>query len=115
MKTMLSAMISKAKTAGPVKLNAVASQVLPEVATNMNSSDMMTLLFQLATYKSGDKAGWPFTPAPWMHNGIWYGPPNTLKSNVIKLHEKYFGQPGYTPTQTVLDYSRKISEQTGYY
>ena len=36
-------------------------------------------------------------------------------SNVTKLHEQFFGQEGYTPTQDVQNISKRISAKTGLY
>lgn len=116
MKLVVSAAVEKAKHTSPIKLHQIASQVLPEIKTNMDTASMIQVMM---TFISGDmtaSTGWPFDTQGWTnYNGAWCGPPVTLKSNVRKLHEKYFGQPDYDPSQTVLDISAEISRRTGYY
>ena len=46
---------------------------------------------------------------------MYYNIPVTLDSNVTQLHEDFFAQDGYEPTQDVLDISEWISAVTGYY
>ena len=114
MKIVLSATIDKAKHTNPVKLNKIANTVLPQIKTNMTNTDMMSAMMSLVTNESTGNAGWPFTVTGWSSNA-WYGVPDTLKSNVEELHEQYFGQPGYTVTDTVEEISKNISYKTGIY
>lgn len=45
----------------------------------------------------------------------WYGPPQTLASNVTELYEKFFGIKDYEPTQDVQSISDDIANITGLY
>lgn len=114
MKIVLSATIDKAKHTNPIKLNKIANTVLPQIKTNMTNTDMMSVMMSLVTKDMTGSAGWPFTVTGWSSNA-WYGVPDTLETNVVQLHEQYFGQPGYTPTDTVDEISRNISYKTGIY
>ena len=114
MKIVLSATIDKAKRTNPIKLNKIANTVLPQIKTNMSNNDMMSVMLSLVTKDMTGSAGWPFAVTGWSH-GAWYGVPDTLQSNVIQLHEQYFGQPGYTVTDTVEEISKNISYKTGIY
>ena len=73
---------------------------------------MMDMALKLNSYEMTDSVGWPYDVGEWSHGG-WYGPPVTLSSNVTKLHEQFFGQEGYTPTQDVQNISKRISAKTG--
>lgn len=116
MKIVVSAAVEKAKKTNPFKLNEIASQVLPEIKTNMDTNSMMKVMMNFISYDMTDNTGWPFETAGWTnYNGAWCGPPVTLTRNVSKLHEKYFGQSGYDPTKTVQEISAEISRRTGYY
>ena len=116
MKIVVSAAVAKAKKTNPVKLNQIAGKVLPEIKTNLDTGDMMKVLFNFLRYDMTDSVGWPFKTEGWTaYNGAWCGPPVTLKRNVRELHEKYFGQPGYEPSGVVQDISKEISRRTGYY
>lgn len=116
MKIVVSAAVDKAKKTSPLKLNKIANQVLPEIKTNMDTNSMMKVMLSFIRNDMTESAGWPFNVGSWTnYNGAWCGPPVTLKSNVSQLHEKFFGQPGYEPTQTVRDISAEISRRTGLY
>ncbi|MEG0830403.1 MAG: LCP family protein [Anaerovoracaceae bacterium] len=115
MKAVLAAAFEKAKTLDLSKVSSIADKILPEVKTNMAPNQMMGMLLQITSYSITGSEGWPFNTEGKMIDGVWYGPPITLKSNVVKLHEKYFKQKGYTPSKKVQDYSEQISAITGYY
>ena len=61
-----------------------------------------------------DSVGFPYDHMD-MNNGVFYGIPVTLETNVTKLHEQFFRQDGYIPTEGVLDISEDISYRSGYY
>lgn len=115
MKIVVSATVEKALK-NPWKIPKAASVALPQVRTNMGSGDIMGLAASFVTNKMTDSVGWPFDTSGWTaYNGAWCGVPVTLNSNVTELHEKYFGQAGYTPTKRVQEISTEISARTGYY
>lgn len=114
MKIMLSATIDKAKHTNPLVLNRIADNVLPQIQTNMGNTDMMSVMMAILTDDMTASVGWPFNVEGWSH-GAWYAVPRTMKSNVSELHENHFGQPGYEPSQTVQEISKKISYKTGLY
>lgn len=113
MKILVAACFEKAKTMSFSELNALTSEILPQIKTNMTNSQMMDLLLDINAYSITDSVGWPYTTTGWTHNGVWYGPPVTLNSNVIKLHEELFNQLDYEPTETVKKISNQISTLTG--
>lgn len=114
MKIMLAATINKAKRTNPIVLNEIANDVLPQVLTNMDNKDMMSVMFNVMKMEMTGSTGWPFEVTGWSSNA-WYGVPDTLESNVIELHELYFGQSGYVVTDTVEQISKNISYKTGIY
>ena len=65
------------------------------------------------SYKITDSIGWPYKT-----KGItldrWYGVPLTLEKNVTELHQEAFGEPNYTPSETVKNISQQIVKKTGY-
>jgi LCP family protein required for cell wall assembly len=115
MKIVVAATVEKALK-NPWKIPKCANVALPQVRTNMSSSDIMGLALSFVPNKMTDSVGWPFDTSGWTaYNGAWCGVPVTLNSNVTELHDKYFGQADYTPTKTVQDISAVISSRTGYY
>lgn len=115
MKIVLSAAFDKAKTLSLSRLNQIANEILPGIKTNMSTNQMMEVLLELNSYQITESKSWPYDMTDWTHNNIWYGPPVTLKSNVVKLHEEFFKQKDYEPTDRVTSISDSISSVTGFW
>ena len=113
MRTVVEAMVEKFKTKNISEMNQIIDQILPEVYTNITSSDIFSLLPSIASFKVTDSIGWPYET-----KGItldrWYGVPVTLESNVQRLHQEAFGETDYTPSDRVKEISNEIIEKTGY-
>ena len=114
MKIVVKAAFDKAKTMNVGTIKKISNEILPEIKTNMSSSDMLKMALKLDSYKMTKSKGWPYVTQGWTGDA-WYGPPVTLTSNVSKLHSEFFGQKDYVPTQTVQSISEQISARTGYY
>lgn len=113
MKIVLAAAFNKAKTLSLNQLNEIANEILPDIKTNMTTNQMMEVLLELASYRITDSKSWPYHWTDWTYNGIWYGPPVTLERNVVQLHEEFFKQKDYEPTDKVKSISDSISSITG--
>lgn len=113
MKIVLSAAFKKATTLSASQLSQIADEILPGIKTNMSTNQMMEILLELNAYNITESKSWPYTMTDKMINNIYYGPPVTLKSNVIQLHEEFFNQQDYDPTDTVKSISDNISSITG--
>lgn len=113
MRTVVEAMLSKAKTLGIGQLNSLADTILPKIRTNISSSEIWGLVPQLASFKVTGSLGWPYET-----KGVtldrWYGVPVTLQSNVEKLHKEAFEQDDYEASDTVKEMSAAIVKKTGY-
>ena len=109
------ATITQGRKAGLDKINDACDNALPEVTTNMTTSEIMDLLIHNWRMEIDKSVGWPYTWDGAQLSGIWYDVPITLESNVIDLHEDIFGQKGYDPTDRVKEISEMVSEQSGYY
>lgn len=114
MKIVVKATFEKAKTMKISSLKKISKEILPEIKTNMSSADMMGMVLKLTSYEMTDSVGWPYDHDDW-DSDVYYNIPVTLDSNVTQLHEDFFAQDGYEPTQDVLDISEWISAVTGYY
>ncbi|MCI8482672.1 MAG: LytR family transcriptional regulator [Clostridia bacterium] len=114
MRDVMMAVLGKAKKMSVSQLNALADKLLPIVYTNIQGGEIISLIPQLATYKITDSTGWPYNTKGATINGVWYGPPITLESNVRELHQKVYGQTDYEPTAKVKEISNKIIKKTGY-
>ena len=113
MRTVVEAMLSKAKTLGVGQLNSFADTILPKIRTNISSSEIWGLIPKLASFKVTESIGWPYDT-----KGItldrWYGVPVTLQSNVERLHKEAFEQEDYEASDTVKEMSAAIVKKTGY-
>lgn len=114
MKIVVKSTFNKAMQMDVKALKKISNDILPQVKTNMSSRDMMGMMMDITSYEMTDSIGWPYTTRGWTGNA-WYGPPVTLYTNVVQLHEELFAQEGYEPTQDVNDISAEISATTGYY
>lgn len=103
------------KTEGLKKINAVCDNVLPQITTNIPTSEMMDLFWDQKSIEIKDSVGWPYTWDGAQLSGVWYDVPITLESNVIDLHEDIFEQKGYDPTDRVKEISELVSYESGYY
>lgn len=113
MRTVVEAMLSKAKTLNVSQLNSFADTILPKIRTNISTSEIWGLIPKLASFKVTESIGWPYDT-----KGItldrWYGVPVTLQSNVERLHKEAFEQEDYEASDTVKEMSAAIVKKTGY-
>lgn len=113
MRTVVEAMLSKAKTLNVGQLNSFADTILPKIRTNISTSEIWGLIPKLASFKVTESIGWPYDT-----KGItldrWYGVPVTLQTNVERLHKEAFEQEDYEASDTVKEMSAAIVKKTGY-
>ena len=120
MKIVFSQTFKAVKQAGPFKMLSVARNAMPEVKTNLSSMDIVKLMAKVKSFDMTDSTtGFPYDVGSWTGYGgagyAWYGPPINLTNNVSKLHEQFFDQKEYTPSETVQEISDNISALTGLY
>lgn len=112
MRTVIEAMLNKAKTLSISQLNKLIDTVLPRVSTNISGAEILSLVPSIASYSISDSIGWPYKT-----EGItldrWYGIPVTLESNVLQLHQEVFGQADYVVNDTIKNISQQIINKTG--
>ena len=113
MRTVIEAMLSKAKTLSIGQLNKLVDTILPRVSTNITATEILALAPSIASFNITESMGWPYET-----KGItldrWYGVPVTLESNVEKLHKEVFGQSDYVVNDTIKSISNQIIKKTTY-
>lgn len=114
MRTVLTAVLNKAKTISLGKLNKLVDELLPQVYTNISATEIIAMLPQIYSCSIVQSDGWPYETRGITLDGVWYGPPVTLESNVSELHKELFGEDEYIPTEKVKEISKKIVNKTGY-
>ena len=113
MRTVIEAMLTKAKTLSLGKLNNLVDTILPKISTNITGTEILALAPSIATFNITESAGWP-NETKGITLDRWYGVPVTLESNVEQLHKEVFEQPDYVVSETVKEISDKIIKKTGY-
>ena len=113
MRTVIEAMLTKAKTLSIGKLNNLVDTILPRISTNISATEILALVPSIASYNISGSIGWPYET-----KGItldrWYGVPVTLESNVLQLHQEVFGQTDYVVNDTIKEISNQIIKKTNY-
>jgi len=105
--------VMKETLSSPLAMNKLAKDVLPEIRTNMSQVQMLTAVIGAPRYDITKNIAWPKNYYGGIFGGIWYAVPDTLETNVARLHLKAFDQAGYTPSQTCLDINDEIINDTG--
>jgi LCP family protein required for cell wall assembly len=113
MRDVLTACFNKSKKLSVGQLNKLSDIVLPNVYTNITSSEILSQIPNAIAYNLDDKGGWPYN-----FSGItldrWYCAPVTLESNVIELHKNLFGNEDYQVSDKLKELSDGIIKKTGY-
>lgn len=113
MRNVIAAALEKLKTKNIIDLNYLADKLLPEIYTNIESSEILSLLPSIASYNIVESTGWPPKVEGKTINGVWYGVPLTLESSVKELHKELFDDNEYEPSDKVKEISNKIINKTG--
>lgn len=117
-RTVVKKVAEKALTLNPATLNKIAEAVFPKVATSLELSEILELLSGITNYSLGENASFPFDGHLATGNIGKKGScvvPTTLEDNVILLHEFFFGDEEYTPSETVIKCSQKVASDTSPY
>lgn len=114
-RTLLTAMLEKAKTASLGNLTEAVNVVMPNVRTSVDLEDIFAMLGMIGDYEVTVSDGFPFSG---MRNGGTIGSegmcivPVSLEDNVRKLHELLFAEEEYKPTRELMSFSEEIRKDT---
>lgn len=114
MRTVVMKVFEKAKGLNVAELNKIADKLLPEIYTNVTKSEILESIPKITMYSIIDSKGWPYETMGTTIDGVWYGPPVTLETNVEQLHKELFNKEEYVATNKVKEISQKIIQKTGY-
>ena len=89
------------------------SAVLEDISTDLSQMQLISMAAQLLNYKLADTAGFPFELYGFDLSRKYIVVPCDLEKNVRELHAYLFGDYDYQPSNTVLNYSQAIREDTG--
>lgn len=113
---VLTAIMEKAKQSSPATLNKILDKVLPYVSTSLDVDEIVSVLGEVSKYNIVAKDGFPFEEFRATGNLGKKGScviPVDLKANVNKLHSFLFESDEYIMSEQVMEYSQKISADTG--
>ena len=112
---VISLCYQKAKAKGIPALVSMVTKILPNIATSLSTTELVSLVSTVASYNIGAETGFPFDQTPAVVDGSDVVVPVNLAANVTQLHSFLFGEEGYTPSQTVQEISNAIAERSGIY
>lgn len=112
---VFSEMVKKAKGANLTQINKLIDTVFPDIQTDLSQKDMITMVVAMLDYDMSNSGGFPYdrTTATPNNNIGSIVIPCDLESNVIQLHAQLYGTEEYKPSETVLEYSEYIINNTG--
>jgi len=105
---VINKIFEKVKSSDLETINALINDMLPQIYTNLNSLEILSLAKDIFSYNIVDQTGFPFEKDAHTYKKISYVFPINLQDNVTKLHEFLFDETGYIPSQTVQEYSNYI-------
>lgn len=117
-RTLLIAMLEKAKSASIGNLTEAVNAVIPYISTSVDLEDVFAMLGMIGDYKVTVSDGFPFAG---MRNGGTIGTEGScivatsLEDNVIKLHELLYEEENYEPSKELKSFSKQIEEDTADY
>lgn len=115
---VIMACLEKAKKSDPMRLVEILNKVLENVATNLDVTEMASILKDVAKYEITGQDGMPFESLRGTGTVGKKGScvvPLDLSANVSMLHQFFFGVEGYVPSSQVQEYSNKIKSDTSQY
>lgn len=115
-RTVLKAILDKAKKANVATLNKAANTIFEEISTSLSAKEMLDLIADIANYNIADTGGFPNEEYRATGNvrGASCVMTTDMVADVTKLHEFLFGDlKGYTPSKTVQNIGAKIHNDTG--
>ncbi len=108
--------LEHAKQTDLATLTKIIDTVLPQVAFNIDTADIIELAKGISRYNIKESVGFPQELKDQMmgKKGDCVIP-TTLKSNVVWLHSVLFADEDYSVSNAVEKYSQKIADDSGYY
>lgn len=115
---VLMACMEKAKQCSPTKLVEILNSVVENVQTNLDITEMASILSDVANYQIVAQDGMPFEGLRGSGTIGKKGScivPLDLEANVRQLHKFFFDVEDYEPSDQVKQYSQKIKSDTSGY
>lgn len=101
--------MEKARHADFAVINHILVSVLPQISTSIGMDDVLPLARRMGRFHLGETSGFPFALEDVMLDGKDCVIPDTLEENVKMLHEYFFDEEGYDPSDQVKKISASIA------
>lgn len=111
-RTVLMSVLKKAKSSSLTTLNSIIDTMLPQIATDLTTSDILSLTMDVFSCDIVEDSGFPFDKKGANIKGASVVVADDLEQNVIKLHQMLFTSEEYTPSATVKKISKDIKAKT---
>ena len=101
MRTVISLTTEKMKEMSFKDLRKVIKLITPQTKTNISKGNILGLAIRLPQYNIIGTEGWPYSVTTGYIGGVSYVFPSDLLYNTTKMHQEFFGQADYVPSDTV--------------
>lgn len=108
MRTVISLTTEKMKEMSFKDLRKVIKLITPQAQTNISKANILGLAIRLPQYNIVGTVGWPYSVTTGYIGGVSYVFPSDLAYNTTKMHEDFFGQTDYEPSDSVYEISGTI-------
>ena len=104
--------VEKLQSANLATINKIIDDVFDEVGTNFTLPEILSYAKDFKSYKLGETTGFPYNVSTGTLSGIGSTViPTSLTSDVQQLHQFFFGDDGYTPSETVRNIEAGIKKK----
>ncbi|MCI9124113.1 MAG: LCP family protein [Eubacterium sp.] len=110
---VLSKIIDKTKSSSLSTINKIIDAVFEDISTDLSVVQLVSMASQLFNYKLTETTGFPFELYVFDETRSYIVVPCDLEKNVRELHAYLFNDHDYEPSNTVLNYSSAIVQDTG--
>lgn len=105
--------VEKLQTANLATINKIIDEVFDEVGTNFTLPEILSYAKDFKKYKLGETVGFPYNVSTGTLSGIGSTViPTSFTSDVQQLHQFFFGDDGYTPSETVQNIAAGIQKKS---
>ena len=104
--------VEKLQNSNLATINKIADDVFGEVGTNFTLPEILSYAKDFKKYKLADTTGFPFNVTTGTLSGIGSSViPTSFTNDVQQLHQFFFGDDGYTPSETVQSIAAGIQKK----
>ncbi len=113
MRTVIEVLLKKLKKSDPKTIDKVLKVTMPLIKTNIEKTDILSLVARVPKYKIETSAGFPYYLTGGLIDGVYYVIPDNLEKNVVEFHKRVFNRKDYKPSQKSISISNKIEALAG--